>query len=222
MSAYREYNNKTSLEKWLNLPIKKLKTVLRWGDFKNHKQKENTLEHTIKQTLLTIVAIIIEYGEKATNDPFFILVTAALIHDFGERPKGKINKKTGYDRSVEEKNNGDKESMQNEERKIMYNYLDSLPITDSQIKDLIIDFFIKAYELQYDLDNPLGKYFNSLEKIGYITHAIDECLEKNTEYSKVLQDHYTELLEYSKKFKSINFLFSENKNYIDYLLRPKQ
>ncbi|MBU1039388.1 hypothetical protein KKC17_04175 [Patescibacteria group bacterium] len=214
MNNYRDYNNKTSLEKWLNLPIKKLKTVLRWGDFKNHKQRENTLEHTVKQTLITIIAIIIEYGEKATKDPFFLLVVSALIHDFGERPKRKANKKFGYDQSVEEKNNGDKEAIQNTEKKIMYAYLDSLPISNPEIKDLIIDFFIEAYELQYE-QTDLGKYFNSLEKLGYITHAIDECLEQNTEYSKVLRDHYVDLSEYSKKFKSIHFLFSENKDLID-------
>ncbi len=216
-----ETNNKIldwpSFEKWLSFPGEQIKKVFRWGKFLKRSKRQNTLEHTLQQTLLTVIALFIENPEQAKKDPFFMVTACALLHDFGERTKrNKKIKKWAFDDAATEKVGNNGEKIQNGERKRVYDFLDKLPLAEPA-KSQTISFLIDCYEIQYDLDTELGKYFNLLERLGYFLHAIDECRAGNTEYKEVfISSDYKRV--YSSKFKSITSILKpyleEIKNYL--------
>jgi len=195
-----------SFEKWLAFPGEQIKKVFRWGKFLRRTKKQSTLEHTLQQTLLTIMAIFIENPEAARSSAPFMITVCAILHDFGERPKRKkTSKKWNFDDAATDKVGNNGEKIQERERKKLYNFVDKVPLTEPT-KSEVITFLIDCYEIQY-LDTELGKYFNSLERLGYCLHALDECRAGNLEYAKVFLDNHKELLSRSQKFKSISTIY---------------
>lgn len=203
-----------SLQNWLRAPVLQIKEVWRWGRFKMHSYIQNTLDHTVEQTLLTIIALILEIKIDERVNPFAITV-AALIHDFGERPRRKFkkmnNRKWRYDICVPDKI-ANAETLQDIERKRVYDYFDRLPIIEPY-KSQIIDFLVASYEIQYETKTLNGEFFNILEQLGYILHAYKEYMQHHYyEYDEVFRNNHYSVVAACKKFRSIKIIYSP---YID-------
>ena len=216
-------NDHYSLQNWLRSPVIQMKSVLRWGRFKMHSILQSTLDHTVEQTLLTILAVIIEVQIDERINPFALTVSA-LLHDFGERPKRRLrrrkSKKWRYDVSVPDKT-VNTETLRDIERKRVYDYFDRLPIVEP-FKSQIIDFLVSTYEIQYEQKTINGEFFNILEQLGYVLHAYKEYMQHSYyEYDEVFVNNHYNVVKACNTFKSIKILYSPYIDEIEKALQKK-
>ncbi len=194
----------------------------RWGRFKldERYRVQNVLQHLFEQVRLTEVALFIE-AQFGSGEPLNMasLIIAAGIHDLGEEGEPNHNGEGHFDVPWTEKL-GDKKAYYDElERKRFRHWLSQLPL-EEPYKSAVVSAYQTLYEIQYE-NTREGRFFNALERIGYVMHMFEELEAGHQKYASDLPLHHDELDCYAEEFISIKVLYAPYRPKMLALLKGK-
>src|SRR3989344_5016756 len=155
-----------------------------------------------------------------THDEKFALLTASIVHDWGELKLGEL----GHgDKTFEVHDDVDV----NNERIVFERITDR--VIDLSDKDFIRDVY---NNIAQDKDSRLGKMFNAIERIGYLQTALNSFRGEKGKRIKnwvgltgnVLSNQIILLLEYAEEYPYVRTVLKENKSVISDLFNiiPKK
>ena len=165
------------------------------GEIAGQSVRENDLEHSYKIALLTIICTIEENNYRATEDRLNLglLCAMALVHDMGEIFEGDTFGPI----------KGDAEPMR--EMDSFRNIIDPLP---RSAKNYFFHAFRQALRgTVASLDSKESRFFNAIEKIGFVKRSLYECRIGNLHFApKCLETEIPALQRYEIEFPSLRYL----------------
>lgn len=172
-----------------------LRDVSRWQHYRGKtKQTETVLDHAFKGAVLAQVMIAIERGNGPPRvfDAYRILA-AAVVHDIGEGAVGDVRFEIKLDPRI-------RPVLEEHERNGFLRFIAPLSISPREE-------ITRAYELQDDRITFEGRFFNALERLGYMFWAVREYLDSNLVYREVFQNQHKHLCAYMDEFACVRFLY---------------
>ena len=181
-----------------------LHDVSRWRHYRETKQRETVLAHSWKGAILAQVMIGLEQGFGRQDFDAYRILAAATVHDIGEGAVGDVRYEIKLDPRI---------------RAVLEEYeRDGFARFVSRLPPAVHGKILKSYALQDDRTSFEGKFFNALERLGYMFWAVREFLDGNTIYREVFQNQHKHLLAYMDEFACVRFLYGPLVPEIDRIL----
>lgn len=193
--------NFAAIEAAIHRMAHELRKVGRWEHYEEDtKQREDDLEHAFKGAMLAQVMIALERAARASEwsgqrrdfDAYRILA-AAVVHDIGEGAVGDVRYEIKQDSRI-------RAVLKEHERNGFLRYIASFP-REAQ-KEIT-----RAYDLQDDRESLEGRFFNALERLGYMFWAVREFLDGSRVYIEVFQNQHEQLRAYMDEFACVRILY---------------
>lgn len=183
-----------SLEVEMHDLSRELEEVRRWGHYRRVAERETVLQHTVKGAILAQVMIAIERAAGTVADfNAYRILAAAIVHDFGEGAIGDVRYEIKLDPRV-------RPVLEEHERNAFNRFARLMP-------QEALESLSAAYELQNDRASFEGRFFNALERLGYMFWAVREFLAGKLVYREVFQNQHRHLVAYMDEFASVRILY---------------
>jgi len=173
----------------------RLKMVKRWGGFPEQNFPENVLEHTFKTALLAEIMIALEEKHGQNKFDKFLILSGAVNHDLGEGTVGDIAWPIKQDKELREK-------LENIEKNEFLKNISGLP-------GEAIEHFEKSYNVQLSPGTFEATFFEAIERLGYVEHAIAEYHSGKHDFKKVIESQHQPILNLMKEVASLKILYEQ-------------
>jgi len=183
------------LQAYLDAMTSGLRGVHRWTHYR-HDHPEDGLDHAFKGTFLamTLLALEREHGDSKDLDGERILA-AATTHDIGEWLLGDVRYQVKADPRVAEPLRAIERELY--EREIL-----------ARLPESVRRALVHAADLQDDRESRSGRFFNAVERIGYIIYAVREHRRGHSHFLDVFARQHGAILRLGREFKSVDTLYS--------------
>ena len=165
------------------------------------REQETVLEHTFHTVFLTLFLLDLEerHGTHASEINRELLLLTALLHDLGEGMIGDVAYRVKQDERV-------KEGLRAIEQEMVEDILMSVP-------EFLRDKLRMAYRV-VDSDTMEGRFFNAVERLGYILYARDRVERGDDSFIQVYIRQNDKILELAQLFESVRVVYEEHKDHI--------
>lgn len=191
MDALRNF---AALEAAIHDMADALLNVKRWRHYKGSGRCETVLAHAFKGAMLAQVMIALERAHGTREFDAYRILAAAVVHDIGEGALGDVRYELKLDTRI-------RAVLEEHERNGFIRFIEPLPALAR--KEITL-----AFELQDDRVSFEGRFFNALERMGYVLWAVREYLDGHSVYHEVFQPHHAHLCEYVKEFACVRILYT--------------
>jgi len=173
-----------------------LKSVERWAHYPERKHRDNGLQHAFQTALLAKIMLAIERESGSADDlDGERIVSAGFLHDVGEWLLGDVRYRVKNDPRV-------RDSLRSIETELFeQEILAPLPLPVRQA-------LAHASDLQDEHQSRSGRFFNAVERIGYVIYAIREYRMGNHRIGlEVFQRQHETLVRYAEEFASVRAIY---------------
>lgn len=170
-----------------------IEEVRRWGHYRRLAERETVLQHAVKGAVLAQVMIAIERARGKADFDAYRILAAAIVHDFGEGAAGDIRYEVKLDPRI-------RAVIEEHERNAFAKFGAQLPSEAHKPLE-------EAYSPQDDRATFEGRFFNALERLGYMLWAVREYLSGKQIYREVFQNQHRHLLAYMEEFAAVRILY---------------
>lgn len=179
---------------YLDTMTEGLRGVHRWAHYQNE-HPENGLEHAFKGTVLAMTMLALEriHGNAEGLDGERILA-AATTHDIGEWLLGDVRYQVKADPRVAEPLRAIERELF--EREIL-----------KPLPPPIREALVHAADLQDDHTSRSGRFFNAVERVGYIIFALREYRRGHGHFVDVFARQHGPLLRLEQEFASVRMMY---------------
>lgn len=179
-----------------------LTAVRRWAHYRNG-APENGLEHAFKGTVLAMAMLALERTHGRADDlNGERILAAATTHDIGEWLLGDVRYQVKADPRVAEPLRAIERELY--EREI----LGPLPAP-------IREALVHAANLQDDRETRSGRFFNAVERVGYIIYAVREYRRGHHHFIEVFARQHGALVRLAEEFVSVRMIYAEFQNEVE-------
>lgn len=201
--------NKKTLEQtetFLNSLVQLLRKIERWENYPRH-TPESVLEHTFKICVLGLIACLMEKRTGRDDIDFFKVMSALLVHDWGEGQIGDVTWVIKNDPRI-------KKIIEEIEKEKLTAFLTKF------LPEAMVNNINELVSVQNDI-SAIGKFFRAIESLGYISYALHEIEEHGREefIANVLEYQYEPIERYSLQFTSIKTIWMEMKPRVEKFLK---
>lgn len=165
------------------------------------REQETVLEHTFHTVFLTLFLLDLEesHGTHASEINRERLLLASLLHDLGEGMIGDVAYRVKQDKRV-------KEGLRAIEQEMVEDILVSVP-------EFFRDRLRTAYHI-VDSETIEGRFFNAVERLGYILYARDRVERGDDSFIQVYIRQNDKILELARLFESVRMVYAEHEDHI--------
>lgn len=181
---------------------RRLRRNFRWMHFERYATlpdsiRETTLEHCVHTFVLALYMLELEekYGRFKNQLNHKRVLIAALIHDIGEGTCGDVAFKVKNDQRVHDL------LLQIEREEVAAIF--------ERIPEDVRPVFADAYAVVDAKDTLDGRFFNAVERIGYILDAYAQIEDGDDTFVGVYERQHPAILELEKEFESVRILYNE-------------
>lgn len=195
-------NSVKAFARFLSSAPDMLRKVRRWTHYPSlpEAERETVETHSLVSVWLAGAMLAIERksGRHQLNDARILL--AASVHDLGEGHMGDVAYAVKNHPLV-------REGLRKLEYEIVFDLLKVLP-------DTIKDVFLDAYAVEGERESLDGRFFNVIERIGYVYYAYSQVKLGRMEFLDVLERHHDPLLALSTEFESVRVLYEPFQKFV--------
>jgi 5'-deoxynucleotidase YfbR-like HD superfamily hydrolase len=185
--------------------------VERWKHFPERKHQDHGLQHAFQTALLAITMLALErehgaWSSEEGDDAYLDgerIVAGAVTHDIGEWLLGDVRYSVKQDERVAVPLREIELELYRDE------ILGNLPESVAGALD-------HASAIQDDSESRSGRFFNAVERVGYVLFAIREYREGNHKLGmKTFQHQHELLLVHAKEFASVRIIYGQIRDEVE-------
>lgn len=180
---------------FLRVP-REMSSYARWKKYQElpAQEREDTLAHSWNATLLMAIMLELEeeHGSLAELSPVRLLM-AAHLHDIGEGAIGDVTYVVKQDPRVRRQ----LEEIEREQATMML----------AGLWPRVQERFTAAYNVQYDHATREGRFFNAMERVGYIYFAVVQVRMGRKSFVEVYERQHDALVAHCEEFASVRVLY---------------
>lgn len=175
-----------------------LKSVERWAHYPERKHRDNGLQHAFQTALLAKIMLALEREAGSAEDlDGERIVSAGFLHDVGEWLLGDVRYQVKNDSRVKEALRAIETELYEQE------ILAPLPTS-------VREALAHASSIQDDRQSRSGRFFNAVERIGYVLYAIREYRAGNHRIGlAVFTRQHDMLVRYMEEFASVRTIYGK-------------